>query len=85
MRQLDAQDERVETGGIKFGEDWPGLFVRGDEAMGIVVAVKYLSNFFEAIPREEYNKNENLLELLSKLNKLQEIKDIIMNDVIVRS
>ena len=24
--------ERVETGAVKFGNDWPGLFIRGDDA-----------------------------------------------------
>ena len=24
--------ERVETGAVKFGDDWPGLFIRGDDA-----------------------------------------------------
>jgi hypothetical protein len=31
-RNLPAQPERVETGPVAFGEDWPGVFVRGDEA-----------------------------------------------------
>ena len=25
--------ERVETGAVKFGDDWPGLFIRGDDAL----------------------------------------------------
>lgn len=24
---------RVETGAVQFGDDWPGLFIRGDRAM----------------------------------------------------
>lgn len=26
---------RIETGPLQFGRDWPGLFVRGDEAIGL--------------------------------------------------
>lgn len=32
IRQLPEQEERVETGPIQFGNDWPGVFVRGDSA-----------------------------------------------------
>lgn len=33
VRKFPAVDERVETGAIQFGDDWPGLFIRGDNAM----------------------------------------------------
>jgi hypothetical protein len=32
MRKLPAVEKRVETGPVKFGSDWPGIFIRGDEA-----------------------------------------------------
>jgi hypothetical protein len=31
-RKLPEAKERVETGSLKFGEDWTGLFIRGDDA-----------------------------------------------------
>lgn len=31
---------RMETGTIQFGEDWPGLFLRGDTCMGINMQLK---------------------------------------------
>lgn len=31
-RLFPAQDKRVETGPIQFGDDWPGVFIRGDNA-----------------------------------------------------
>lgn len=30
VRQLDAVEPRVETGPVAFGQDWTGLFIRGD-------------------------------------------------------
>jgi hypothetical protein len=30
IRFLPEQEERVETGPVQFGGDWPGVFVRGD-------------------------------------------------------
>lgn len=32
IRQLPQQAERVETGSVQFGDDWPGVFIRGDNA-----------------------------------------------------
>jgi hypothetical protein len=32
IRKLPAVESRVETGPIRFGDDWPGSFIRGDEA-----------------------------------------------------
>ena len=32
IRKLPAQAARVETGPVQFGEDWPGVFIRGDGA-----------------------------------------------------
>lgn len=32
IRVLPEQSERVETGPLRFGTDWPGLFIRGDDA-----------------------------------------------------
>jgi len=46
----EASDEgRVESGPIQFGDDWPGLFLRGDEAipMGLV-----LRDHVAAVPLE---------------------------------
>lgn len=32
VRILPTADPRVETGAIAFGSDWPGTFIRGDNA-----------------------------------------------------
>lgn len=39
VRKFDAQVERVESGAIQFGDDWPGLFVRGDESFNIAMNI----------------------------------------------
>jgi hypothetical protein len=33
VRQLPDSGERVETGAVQFGDDWPGVFIRGDHAL----------------------------------------------------
>ena len=33
IRKIDIElDKRVETGPLQFGDDWPGVFIRGDNA-----------------------------------------------------
>jgi len=31
VRVISHEGKRVETGAVRFGDDWPGLFVRGDD------------------------------------------------------
>lgn len=33
---------RVETGPVRFGDDWPGVFIRGDNAMWYALLLKQL-------------------------------------------
>lgn len=32
IRVLPEQQPRVETAPVQFGQDWPGIFIRGDQA-----------------------------------------------------
>jgi len=34
--------KRVETGPIRFGDDWPGVFIRGDNAFGWAIHLREL-------------------------------------------
>ena len=40
IRALPAVEKRVETGPVQFGDDWPGVFIRGDDAFGLVMQLK---------------------------------------------
>ena len=48
-RQLPEQDERVETGPVRFGDDWPGVFIRGDNAGYYAMALKQYLDQIEPI------------------------------------
>lgn len=39
IRRLPAVEDRVETGPVQFGEDWPGFFIRGDHAFALRIAL----------------------------------------------
>jgi hypothetical protein len=34
LQKLPDTEKRIETGAVQFGEDWPGVFLRGDNASG---------------------------------------------------
>lgn len=45
---------RMESGPVAFGDDWPGYFIRGDNAMRLVAGVRlldFLSNHPELFAR----------------------------------
>lgn len=42
IRYLPQQDKRVETGVTQFGDDWPGVFIRGDSAMHYGMTLAWL-------------------------------------------
>ena len=42
VRRFPAEERRVETGPVMFGEDWPGLFLRGDDCFRYVSALREL-------------------------------------------
>jgi len=45
IRELPAPEDgkRVETGPLQVGDDWPGMFIRGDNAAGMVNMLLYLA------------------------------------------
>jgi hypothetical protein len=69
IRKIDVPEifERVETGAIQFGEDWPGLFVRGDNSAMVLFE---LQRILENKDRLEYQW-------------LFSLKDLIQHDVLL--
>lgn len=53
--------KRVETGVIQFGDDWPGVFFRGDEARATARMLKAL---MQHVGHPEYLANGSLLHQL---------------------
>lgn len=47
MAQSQKHMPRVETGPIKFGDDWTGVFIRGDRAFGIVQILEIIKRGIE--------------------------------------
>jgi hypothetical protein len=39
--------DRVENGALRFGDDWPGYFIRGDNAFALYMTIMNVLNFKE--------------------------------------
>lgn len=40
IQKLPAAASRVESGAVQFGDDWPGLFLRGDECLFLIADLR---------------------------------------------
>jgi hypothetical protein len=81
--QLDT-DERVETGAVQFNmkdgyEDWPGLFIRGDNAAWLAFQLNQALETLEEIDK----KNPEQMLGFNVIGELKGIRDMIWGDVIV--
>jgi hypothetical protein len=74
--------KRVETGAIQFGDDWPGLFIRGDEAFALAMDLDALFKHFEDKPvLNERGVVDVMFHLM--IGRLKYLRDTIKNDVVV--
>jgi hypothetical protein len=72
---LPGGSGRVPTGAIQFQDDWPGLFVRGDEAIALLVSIRQLTARFGNHPDPV---------VWSALARLEAMANIIEREVRVR-
>ena len=70
VRKFARVKNRVESGAVQFGDDWPGLYLRGDDAKFLSMAIDCL---LESIP---VTKTNGLAVL-----HLQETKAMIEDEV----
>lgn len=54
--------ERVETGPVQFNDDWPGVFIRGDNAGPAAMHLKMVLS--EAVKCVEFRKNVGLVHFM---------------------
>ena len=73
--------ERVETGAVQFGDDWPGLFIRGDEAVDVSLQIKAVIDFLTDHVSDEDKVKKGGFALAIAVGRLRGVKEIIDNDV----
>ena len=62
---------RVETGPMEFAQDWPGVFIRGDNAMAYALYLDTILEYIEVDDFEDYIAVANvkaLSDLLKSCN-----------------
>jgi hypothetical protein len=64
---------RTPTGAMQFEQDWPGLFIRGDDAIGLLNEFRLIMN----VALEHGIR-------LGPFSKIESIAEIIERDVILR-
>lgn len=71
--ELPENKQRLETGVVEVNDDWPGIFIRGDNAFAYS---SYLINFISD-PTNLFYKDAilSLAELLNECNENKEIKE----------
>jgi hypothetical protein len=72
---MPAGLRRVPTGAVQFGEDWPGLFIRGDDAVALMLSIRQLEKHIGGAA--------NRIESFA-VDRVCRIADLIERDVIVR-
>jgi len=77
MRILQDQQSRVESGPIQFGKDWPGLFMRGDDAFGHALDIRNAWGWI----KDKYGDDPMPLGLLLAMKQLAGVADKICQGV----
>lgn len=66
--------DRVNTGAVRFGNDWTGLFIRGDEAHHLMLRVRQMTGILGDHPDAEVSNVLNLLNYYANLINEQVIE-----------
>jgi len=69
---------RVETGPVRIDDDWKGLFIRGDTALGLSVT---LQQVLVLIPDENWLAKAQLqdaIELLASVDEHNDIEPVLL-------
>lgn len=72
-RRLREADPRIETGVVQFGQDWPGVFIRGDNAYGMRVSLERVIDFVQ----DPVNEGKKLAVCISDMYRLISLLDLL--------
>lgn len=72
----DMDTERVETGALQFNDDWPGIYLRGDNAAFYAMQLRHLIWYVE--------KNADHIDFYA-LNTAKNLVDLLSSCVIIHS
>lgn len=72
--------KRIETGALQFADDWPGLFIRGDNAMDLAIGLRTVETMLKSLRVEDV---PGLRALQLTYSRLMQWAEIIERDVAV--
>lgn len=75
VRQLPPVISRVESGPIQFGDDWPGTFIRGDNAFGYRLAIDAVLELLRGQEGQELVAKAGVILQLYELDNLAKLLD----------
>jgi hypothetical protein len=72
-QKIPLDGARPGTGPMQFGDDWPGVFIRGDDAIGYALALRRaIERLVEAdSPSVDVARLADLVELLGSCRETQ--------------
>ena len=85
VRIIPHEGDRVETGAVQFGNDWPGLFIRGDSAFFLAHDISAMLEYF-GLDKDIDNVIENTgmnINVVLALTRLKGLEEIIKEDVVI--
>ena len=77
VRRIPHDGERVETGAVQFGNDWPGLFIRGDNAGWLAFNIGLIQEWFAGLP------DEHRADIETAMGELTQVVGLVNGNVIV--
>ena len=72
-------EKRVETGPVKFGDDWTGYFIRGDNSYQLLLAIRELKEYFKK--HECKDPSLKILHLLPLYEFGDDLKHVIEGEL----
>lgn len=79
VREMSSPGERrVESGALRINNDWPGLFLRGDDAFGLIQNINALEAYYTK------DTNTKPLEVMLAIQALFDIRSTIQKDVVAK-
>ena len=47
-KEIEYEGDRIETGPVRIGDDWTGIFMRGDDALPLAMFLRQLLEKYDA-------------------------------------
>lgn len=79
-----AETPRVESGAVQFGEDWPGYFLRGDDAFDIAMQIERIGRFLADLP-DKVKVDVGGVDLVLAYMRLRELREDILENTVVKA